>query len=390
MLTDLPRNLWRVYRGANVKGRAARFAGWLEGSERTGSNGGYDHSETVNEYYDLCSELMQFGWNESLHFAPLRPGETLEESIICHQRLMIERLQLREGMRVVDVGCGVGGPMRRVARESGAKVLCLNNNAQQLEKARRRNVEAGLDHMAEYMKCSFMDMGAIDDNTFDAGYAIESTCHAPDKRGAFAEIHRVLRPGALFWGQEMCMTETFDPEDSHQRAIKRDLMQGIALRDIATFNEVNAALEAVGFEIVESSDMDVQDGPRTPWYLPMVGRQGTLRGAFRRTPWGRKALMHAVALAEAVRYFPKGSAKVVQLMDRTADAYVAGGESGIFTPLYCFLGPQARVRQQPISTRGGDRLEKAATGMKPDGDLDVNHLMKGRPGGAAEPGVPVA
>ena len=154
-------------------------------------------------YYDLCSEFMQFGWNESLHFAPLTPAETLEESIVRHQRLMIEQLQLREGMRIADIGCGVGGPMRRVARESGATVVCINNNAQQLEKARSRNEEVGLDHLAEYVKCSFMDMSVIEANSFDAGYAIESTCHAPDKRGAFAEIFRVLKPGALFWCQEM-------------------------------------------------------------------------------------------------------------------------------------------------------------------------------------------
>ena len=289
MLTNLSRNLWRAYRGSNVKDRVGRYGTWFDTNQRGDAD--YDHTETVNDYYDLCSEFMQFGWNESLHFAPLKPGETLEDSIIRHQRLMIERLQLREGMTIIDVGCGVGGPMRRVARESGAKVFCLNNNAQQLDKAKRKNIEAGLDHMADYMKCNFMDMSAIDPCSFDRGYAIESTCHAPDKRKAFAEIYRVLKPGALFWGQEMCMTDAFDPDDSRHQAIKADLMLGIALRDIATFSQVNRALEAVGFEIIEAADRDVQDGPSTPWYQPMQGRRGTLRSAFRRTPWGRKAMI---------------------------------------------------------------------------------------------------
>ncbi|MXY52946.1 MAG: methyltransferase domain-containing protein [Gammaproteobacteria bacterium] len=337
MRNSLPGNLARAYGGWNVKDRVARFAGWLDESDRKGGSGGYDHTETVNTYYDLCTEFMQFGWSESLHFAPLTPDESLEESILRHQRLMIERLQLERGMRVVDVGCGVGGPMRRVVRESGAQVLGVNNNGQQLEKARRLNVEAGLDHVTETLQCSFMDMGAIEADTFDAAYAIESTCHAPDKQGAFAEIYRVLKPGALFWGQEMCLTDVFDPDNAHHRAAERDLMLGIALSEIATFKGVNDALEAVGFEIVEAKNHGAQEGPSTPWYQPMVGRRGTLRSAFRRTPWGRKAIAASVRLAEAIGAFPRGSAAVVQLMDRTAAAYVAGGESGIFTPLYCFL-----------------------------------------------------
>ena len=336
MLNNLPGNLARAYRGWNVKSRVAGFAGWLDESERNDGNG-YDHTETVNTYYDLCTEFMQFGWSESLHFAPLTPSESLEESILRHQRLMIDRLQLARGMRVVDVGCGLGGPMRRVVRESGAKVLGVNNNGQQLEKARRMNTEAGLDHMTETLQCSFMDMGAIEARTFDAAYAIESTCHAPDKPEAFREIFRVLKPGALFWGQEMCLTGAFDPDNAHHRAVEKDLRLGIALNEIATFKEVDDALAAAGFTLVEAKDRGVLDGPSTPWYQPMVGRRGTLRSAFRRTPWGRKAMACAVRLAEAIGAFPRGSAAVVQLMDRTAAAYVEGGESGIFTPLYCFL-----------------------------------------------------
>ena len=338
MLTTLSKSLWSAYRGWNVASRVARFGGWIESNRRAGADGSdYDHTETVNNYYDLCSEFMQYGWNESLHFAPLTPGETLKESIVRHQRLMIEKLDLREGMRVIDVGCGVGGPMRRVARESGVRVVCVNNNEQQLETARRRNVEEGLDRMAEYVKCNFMDMSTLEANSCDAGYAIESTCHAPDKRGAFAEIFRVLKPGALFWGQEMCMTDKFDPDNSHHRTVKEELMLGIALNSIATFPDVNLALEAAGFQVVEALDRNIQDSTGTPWYQPMEGRSGTLRNAFRRTPLGRKVMIGGVRLAEALRVFPKGSAAVVRLMDRTADAYVAGGKTGIFTPLYCFL-----------------------------------------------------
>ncbi len=335
----LSRELRAVNRGSDVHRRVKHLDGWLgRANARDAGATGYDHTETVKEYYDLCSEFMVFGWGESLHFAPLSPRESLEESKIRHQRLMIAKLELREGMKVIDVGCGIGGPMRRVIREAGVRVAGVNSNEIQLSKAQSLNTEAGLDHMADYLACSFMDMDAIADDTFDRGYAIESTCHAPDKAGAFAEIYRVLKPGALFWGQEMCMTDQFDPDDKRHRAIKQDLMQGIALKDIATMGEVDLALESAGFQVIEGRDRAVGDnGPVTPWYQPMVTRRKTLGDALRRTPVGRRALLGASRLVEYLGVLPKGSADVIGLLDRTANAYVAGGRAGIFTPLYCFL-----------------------------------------------------
>ncbi len=336
---NLPRSVRQAYRDWNVNGRVARLNAWLDRSRQTEHDRNpYDHTETVNNYYDLCTQFMQFGWNESLHFAPLKQGQTLEQAIVNHQRMFIKKLRLQEGMRIVDIGCGVGGPMRRVASESGANVTCLNNNKHQLEEARQKNLRAGLDHKAEYIECNFMDMSVIEANSFHAGYAIESTCHAPDKERAFAQIYRVLKPGALFWGQEMCMTEKFDPDNDSHRAAKNKLMLGIALNDIATFSEVDRALESVGFQIIEATDRGaIKDRSDTPWYQPMAGQRGTLRNTFRRTPLGRRAMLVSLRLAEACRVFPQGSTDVVRFMDKTADAYVEGGELEIFTPLYCFL-----------------------------------------------------
>ena len=344
-LRKLSNGLKTAYRGSDVRGRVKNFDGWQDRAH--GDHAGtasYDHTETVKEYYDLCTEFMEYGWGESLHFAPLSPLESLEDSKIRHQRLMIAKLELQEGMTVIDVGCGVGGPMRRVVREAGVRVVGVNRSEVQLEKAKALNAAAGLDHMVDYLACSFMDMGAVADSTFDRGYAIESTCHAPDKAGAFAEIYRVLKPGALFWGQEMCLTDKFDPGDRRHQAIKKELMQGIALNDIATKAEVNQALETAGFQVIEARDMAVaddadaeQDSLTTPWYRPMETQGGTVGNAVRRTPVGRNAIIWVSRLAEMLGVFPKGSANVVGLLNRTANAYVAGGKAEVFTPLYCFL-----------------------------------------------------
>ncbi len=336
-LLKLPKNLRESFGDLNVSDSLKRYESWLERREQAKTQDDtYDHTETVSEYYDLFTELMQFGWNESLHFAPIAPDETLEEAIVRHQRHMIKKLELREGLNVIDVGCGLGGPLRRVAKESGAKVLGINNNEQQLEKAKLKTTETGLDHLTEYRKCNFMDMTSIDAGSLDAGYAIESTCYAPDKERAYAEIFRVLKPGALFWGQEMCLTNVFELEDEQHCAIRDEIKFTLALSDLFKFEEVNRALEAVGFEIVEAADQEVENASSVSWYQPMEGLTSSLR-SWLRVPGGRSTLAGGVRLAEVVGMFPKDSWRVIELLDRQADAYVAGGKSGIYTPLYCFL-----------------------------------------------------
>ena len=152
------------------------------------------------------------------------------------------------------------------------------------------------------------------------------------------------------------MTDEFDPDDDEHQAIKRALMHGIALPEIATTGEVNRALEGAGFEIIEASDRAVDEhGPTTPWYQPMEARGSTPGNALRRIPLGRTALTGISRLAEALRIFPRGSADVIGLLDRTAHAYVAGGRAAVFTPLYCFV-----ALKPPTGARPGDMPESAA------------------------------
>ena len=134
------------------------------------------------------------------------------------------------------------------------------------------------------------------------------------------------------------MTDKFDSNDSRHRAIKQDLMKGIALHDIATTGEVNRTLEAAGFQVIEGLDRGaVDDSPATPWYQPMETRRRTLGNALHRIPLGRKVFIGASRLAEGLGVFPKNTLRPSGILCQTAEAYVAGGRTGIFTPLYCFL-----------------------------------------------------
>lgn len=105
---------------------------------------------------------------------------------------------LKPGMRVLDVGCGVGGPAREIARFSGAHVTGVNNNQFQVERARKYTAKAGLSDQVDFVKGDFMGLSELfGANSFDAVYAIEATVHAPNFEGIYGEIKKVLKPGGV-------------------------------------------------------------------------------------------------------------------------------------------------------------------------------------------------
>lgn len=129
------------------------------------------------------------------------------------------------------------------------------------------------------------------DDTFDAAYAIEATCHAPDavqyfhvqdcqsqlyfisltvctspwQVGCYMEIHRVLRPGQPMAFYEWCMTERFDPGNPRHVAAKAEIELGNGLIDIRTTAQCLQAVKDAGFEVGASVSQSVTHslGPST-------------------------------------------------------------------------------------------------------------------------------
>ena len=63
---------------------------------------------------------------------------------------------MREDMKVLDVGCGVGGPAREIVKFSGANVLGLNNNDYQIARATQYALKEGLASKLAFTKGDFM------------------------------------------------------------------------------------------------------------------------------------------------------------------------------------------------------------------------------------------
>ena len=290
--------------------------------------------EMVNRYYDLVTDFYEWGWGQSFHFAPRRKEESFEESLTRHELFLSRTIGLRKGMRVLDVGCGVGGPLRAIARDSGARVVGLNNNSYQLEKCETYNRAAGLGDQTEILEGDFMQIPA-DAESFDAVFQIEATAHAPDKSGVFSEICRVLKPGGFFGGYEWCMTSEFDASNPQHQRVKAGIEEGSSLPGIASSGEVLEALQNAGFEVIESRDLASESHPDTPWYRALEGRDLSLRSV-PRTAIGRRATTWVLRVLEPLGLVPKGTVEVQTFLSLGADSLVEGGRMGIFTPMFYF------------------------------------------------------
>ncbi len=77
---------------------------------------------------------------------------------------------LKRGMRVLDVGCGIGGPAREMAQFLDIHIVGLNNNDYQIGRARSLTAKAGLSDRLTFVKGDFMKLSEqFGEGSFDAG-----------------------------------------------------------------------------------------------------------------------------------------------------------------------------------------------------------------------------
>jgi len=236
--------------------------------------------------------------------------------------------------QVLDVGCGIGGPLRAVARFSGASVTGVNNNAYQISRGVVLNAKAGLAATCSFLKADFMAMPEPD-CSYDAAYQLEATCHAPDLVGCYKEIYRLLKPGARFASCDWVMTEAFNAADAAHVQCKEDICLGNGLPDLRRSADAVDALCAAGFVVEEAYDL--AEGSQIPWYDPIDKDRPLSASGFRTTRVGRTLTHYMVSALETLRMAPPGSTSVSSFLVKGADALVAGGKKAIFTPMFFTL-----------------------------------------------------
>jgi sterol 24-C-methyltransferase len=293
-------------------------------------------------YYNLATDLYEYGWGQSFHFSRYSVGESFYQAIARHEHYLAMKIGIQPGMKVLDVGCGVGGPAREIAKFTDAHITGLNNNDYQIDRATHYAVKEGLSGQLKFVKGDFMQM-SFPDNSFDAVYAIEATVHAPKLEGVYGEIFRVLKPGGVFGVYEWLMTDNYDNDDVEHRAIRLAIEEGNGISNMVPISEGLAAMKNVGFELLHKEDLADRPDPM-PWYWPIAGEMRYMQSyrdlftCFRMTHVGRSVMHNFTGLLEFVGIAPKGTKKTADALAKGADGLVAGAKKKLFTPMYLMVG----------------------------------------------------
>jgi len=290
----------------------------------------------VNAYYNVSTVFYEWAWGSSFHFAPTKPYDTFQSAILRHELRLADRLDLKPGENVIDVGCGIGGPLINIAKNTGASITGLNNNDYQISRGNKLISDEGLTKTCNFVKGDFCHM-PLEDASFDKAYAIESTCHAPRREDVFSEIYRVLKPGATFGVYEWVLTDKHDPSNMEHVKAAKNIEIGNGLPGTSSYRVIPKALKDCGFEVLEMEDFFAnRSGEDLPWYRELVGSYWRPT-TFQFTPIGRPILMGLLGFLEHYGIAPLGTCKVSDMLHTGALGLVAGGKMGTFTPGYFFL-----------------------------------------------------
>ncbi|XVF56638.1 hypothetical protein PTKIN_Ptkin06aG0135900 [Pterospermum kingtungense] len=179
----------------------------------------------IAEFYDESSGVWEHIWGDHMHHGFYDPSSNVPDSDhrSAQIRMIEESLRFarisedpaKRPKRIVDVGCGIGGSSRYLAKKYGAKCQGVTLSPVQ---AGRANALAKAQGLAD--KVSFQVADALQqpfpDGQFDLVWSMESGEHMPDKAKFVNELVRVAAPGGKIIIVTWCHRDLGPHEESLQ------------------------------------------------------------------------------------------------------------------------------------------------------------------------------
>jgi cyclopropane-fatty-acyl-phospholipid synthase len=212
----------------------------------------------TNQHYDLDPRI--FG----LFLDPLRkyssgyyrePGVTLAEAQVAKLRFVADRLALREGDRLLDVGCGWGSLILFMAQEYAARTVGISPAGNQHAYIARRAAELGVAEKVTTFQGHFED-AELPAGPFDAVTMLGSIVHMPDATHVMRRARSLLRRGGRYYVSESCFRNAAARDEFDRRAGTEFVRQSIfGWGDMRPLSDLVRAAEDAGFSIVSVDDL---------------------------------------------------------------------------------------------------------------------------------------
>ena len=156
-------------------------------------------NQNIVEYYDNCQVDYSIVWHLKTHLS-LHYGywdhttKRLREALLKMNDVLAQKINLMPSDKVLDAGCGVGGSAIYLAGKYNCSVHGITLSKNQADFAKAKAKEKNLGEKVIFSVADFTKM-PFPDESFDVVWAVESVCHANDKKEFLKEAFRVLKKG---------------------------------------------------------------------------------------------------------------------------------------------------------------------------------------------------
>jgi cyclopropane-fatty-acyl-phospholipid synthase len=202
----------------------------------------------VSHHYDVSNEFYRLILGPSLTYSCAvftSDDNTLEQAQANKYELVARKLGLREGMRLLDVGCGWGGMVLHAASTHGVRAIGVSVAERQVELASKRAADAGLVNRVEVRN---QDYRLIDDGPYGAISSIGMFEHVGEARLAeyFGNLFDLLEPGGRLLNHGISR-----PPGESSRFARKSFIDHYVFPDgeLHEIGRVVSVMQQAGFEV---------------------------------------------------------------------------------------------------------------------------------------------
>jgi SAM-dependent methyltransferase len=215
-----------------------------------------------------------------------------------------DEFHIQRGMKVLDIGCGIGGPARTLAAEFGCVVTGIDLIEEYCETAEMLAKKVGLDDKVTFHHGDIMDL-PFEEQTFDVVWTEHTIMNIEDKARMFNSVRRMLQPKGLLALYEICAGSLTPPYFPVPWA------SDSTINFLVTPEQLHHMLGEVGFMELQWRDLT---SPSLEWFRGLIASMAA-RPSDAPPPLGLNLLMGKTAAEKAtnvVRNLEEDRIRVVQ------------------------------------------------------------------------------